>query len=127
MKYLGIDYGKKKVGIALSEGLSASPYKVLEISGLVDALAQVKQIIRKEEIDTVVIGLAESGESKSMTEKFINELRAEEIDIIVVKETLSSHFADEQMRVNDVQKSKRAQNDALAAAFILEEYLDSQI
>jgi len=124
MKILGIDYGKKKVGLAISEGLSASPYKIIEITSLADALQQVSRVIKNEEIEKVVIGLAESGESKSMTEKFITELK-KEIDVTTVAETLSSHNADNQMSEMGVQKSKKGQNDAIAASLILQEYLDS--
>ncbi len=125
MKYLGIDYGKRKVGLAISEGLSASPLKVVDSSGLDDALQKILHIIKGEQIDQVVIGKAESGESRSMTEKFVKQLERE-IPVIVVEETLSSHFADQQMREMEVQKSKRGSNDAVAAAHILQEYLDSK-
>lgn len=126
MKNLGIDYGKKKIGLAIAEGMSASPYKVIEVSSLVDALQQIVRVIEKESIDQVIIGIAESGESKSMTEKFIKELE-KKITVVQVEETLSSHFADKQMLEMGVQKSKKGQNDAVAAAFILQEYLDSKI
>lgn len=125
MKILGIDYGKKKVGFAISEGLSASPYKIIEITSLADALQQVLHVIKNEKIEQVVIGLAESGESKSMTEKFITELK-KEINVITVAETLSSHNADIQMSEMGVQKSMKGQNDAIAASLILQEYLDSR-
>ena len=124
MKYLGIDYGKKKVGLAISEGLSASPFQVIESSGLADAVSRIEKIIHQHQIDRVVIGLAESGESRSMTEKFIALLK-KMIDVIVVEETLSSYYADEQMRMLGVAKSKRGRNDAVAATYILEQYLDS--
>lgn len=124
MKILGIDYGKKKVGLAISEGLSVSPFRILEITSLADALQQVIKIIQTEEIDKVIVGLAESGESKSMTEKFIKELK-KNIEVTVVEETLSSHFADNQMKTLGIKKSKKGQNDAVAAAHILQEYLDA--
>ena len=125
MRYLGIDYGKKKVGLAVSEGISASPFKVIEISSLIDALQQVRQIIKREEIDRVVLGLSESGESRKITENFIRELK-KEIEVVVVEETLSSRLADQHMREMDMAKSKLGKNDAVAATIILQDYLDLQ-
>lgn len=125
MKYLGIDYGKKKIGLAISEGFTASPFKIIESSGLEDALQKVRVILVKEGIDKVIVGVAESGESRNMTEKFISRLK-DEIEVIPVEETLSSKLADEKMRIAQVKQSKIKANDAVAAAVILEEYLESQ-
>jgi putative transcription antitermination factor YqgF len=124
MKYLGIDYGKRKIGLAISEGLTASPLSIIESSGLEDALQKVRVFLAKEGVDKVVVGLAESGESRNMTQKFINRLK-EEIEVIEVEETLSSKLADEKMRIADVKRSKIKTNDAVAAVIILEEYLDN--
>lgn len=123
MKYLGIDYGKKKVGLAISEGLTATPLTIVESSGLEDALQKVGHILVREGIDRVVIGLAESGESRSMTEKFIQRL-SEDVEVVIVEETLSSKLADEKMRLAAVKKSKVKSNDAIAAMVILEDYLE---
>jgi putative transcription antitermination factor YqgF len=124
MKYLGIDYGKRKIGLAISEGLTASPLSIIESSGLEDALQKVRVFLAKEGVDKVVVGVAESGESRNMTQKFINRLK-EEIEVIEVEETLSSKLADEKMRIADVKRSKIKTNDAVAAVIILEEYLDN--
>lgn len=124
MKYLGIDYGKKKVGVAISEGVVAAPYGVIQSSGLLDALQKVRQIISREEIELVVVGLAESGESRSMAEKFVGELK-KDVAVEIVEETLSSKLADERMRMFGVKKGERAENDAMAAAIILDDYLET--
>jgi putative transcription antitermination factor YqgF len=125
MKYLGIDYGKRKIGLAISEGLTASPLKIIESSGLEDAVQKVLLVIRQELINQVIIGRAESGESRKMTEKFISLLKMHEVSVQVVEETLSSKLADEKMRMADVKRSKIKTNDAVAAAIILEDYLNS--
>lgn len=124
MKYLGIDYGKKKIGLAISEGEIASPLKVLEVSSLKDALYKMRNVIEKEEIDQVVIGVAESGEAKEITKKFINEL-SKEIRIDQIDETLSSQEARKKMIDLGVSKTKRMKEDAYSASLILQKYLDS--
>ena len=45
MKYLGIDYGKKKIGLALSDGSLASSYGVITSNGLSDAVQKVQKVI----------------------------------------------------------------------------------
>ena len=64
MRYLGVDYGLKKAGLAISEGQVASPLKVLDISSLKDAVSKITQVINKEEINRVVIGVPDSGRLK---------------------------------------------------------------
>ena len=128
MKYLGIDYGKTKMGTAYSEGEMASPGEVISISGLKDALEKIKVIISKKEIENVVIGIPESGEARQITEKFIQALKHDMlggIQIIEVEETLSTQIAQESMLSLGVSKKKRSKEDAYAAAEILQEYLDA--
>lgn len=127
MRYLGIDYGKRKVGLAISEGVSASPYKVIEVSGLKNAIEQLRTIIEKERINQVVIGIPESGESLKITEYFINQLKnipARGWDIIEVDETLTSQQALKHLIKMELSKKKRQLEDAYSAAIILQNYLD---
>lgn len=126
MKYLGIDYGKKKIGLAVSEGVIADPFKVIECSGLKDALQKVMQVVKAENIEVVVIGLPESGEARSITQKFIKGLRDKGTKIIEVDETLSTQEAGRLMREMGAKQSARKMEDALAAAIILQDYLDGQ-
>ncbi|MBI2011342.1 Holliday junction resolvase RuvX [Candidatus Daviesbacteria bacterium] len=124
MKYLGVDYGKKKIGLALSDGAIASIYKTLKINGLNDALYKIKKVIEQEEIERVVIGVAESGESKALVKKFIKELKKyPKVVVIETDETLTSHDAKDLMLKIGV--SKKEKEDSYAAALILQNFLDS--
>lgn len=125
MKYLGIDYGKKKMGLAVSEGISATPYKVVFISGLGDALIKTKEIILKEGIDKIIVGMPESGDARNLAKKFCNSLK-KEFDVLEYDETLSSFKAKQKMIDLGKPKSKRRTEDAYAAAEILQEYLDNK-
>ena len=124
MKYLGIDYGKKKVGLAVSEGLFASGLKTVLVSGLNDAVTKITHIIKQESITDVVIGLAESGESRKMTQSFIQVLQAT-VPVHVVDEHLSTYRAHEMMHLIGKNQKSRRVVDAHAAVEILQSYLDS--
>lgn len=123
MRYLGIDYGKKKVGLAISEGLTASPLKILEVSSLKDAINKVGSVIKAEGIELVVIGVPESGEARKIAEQFILEL-GKQIKVAEVEETLSSKDARDQMLNLNLSKKVRLKEDSFAAANILQNYLD---
>jgi len=79
-KILGIDYGDKKIGLALAEtGSIAAPYKVLKNRNLEQLLEDIKEIIQTEEVNIVVVGLPHSltghdNERLKITEDFIQLL-----------------------------------------------------
>ncbi len=123
MRYLGVDYGLKKIGLAISEGQLSSIYQVLEIDGLEDALEKVKRIIDKEKIDRVVIGKPE-GKMGENVDKFIKLLK-KDIVVIETEETLSSVNAKKLMVDLNLSRKERQKEDAYAAALILQNFLDS--
>jgi putative Holliday junction resolvase len=129
MRYLGIDYGLKKIGLALSEGQIASPLKVIEISGLADAVNKILSVIQKEEIGRVIIGVAESGESRSAVKKFVAKLKTDlgekQVSVIEVDETLSSSSAKDMMIDLGMSEKSRKKEDAYSAVIILQNFLDS--
>mgnify|MGYP000644408811 CR=1 FL=1 len=125
MKYLGVDYGKRKIGLALSEGELARPWKVIEVTGLKDAIQKMTHIVQAEEIDEIVVGQAESGESRRMVEEWSSAMS------LIVKttkttETLSSFHAVKTMITIGQKRGERRSDDAQAAAIILQDYLDRE-
>ena len=129
MRYLGVDYGLKKVGLALSEGQIASPLKVLDINGLSDAVNKITHIIKSEEAERVVIGVPDSGEAKSAVKKFIAKLKEElketQVSVIEADETLSSASAKDLMIDLGISQKSRQKEDAYSAVIILQNFLDS--
>ena len=124
VKYLGLDFGLKRVGLAISEGTLASPFKILEVNNFQDALGQVVELVSKEKIDRVVVGLPEGKISKTVI-GFIKALKKQGLDVESADETLSSQKALQQMIESDISKKGRRVNDSVAAAIILQDYLDS--
>lgn len=123
MKYLGVDFGLKRIGLALSEGEIATPFLTIDVKKTDDAFNRLKGIIQKHAIDTVVIGLPESGIRQTVL-KFIKKLQTI-IEVKTAEETLSSKKAKAEMINLGLGRKKRMHEDAYAASLILQNYLDS--
>ncbi|HMB26407.1 MAG TPA: Holliday junction resolvase RuvX [Patescibacteria group bacterium] len=129
MNYLGLDWGERKIGIALGsdEVKVASPILDLCYSDLDEALKEIKKIIDEENIKTIVLGqpLKMSG-SKDFSREFeifrkkIKDLGPE---VILEDERLSSKMA--QGLAREREDYKKISDDALAAVVILQAYLDN--
>ena len=141
VRALGIDYGERRIGLALSDatGLLASPWKTIAHDANVGAAAQrlaieAHALIAEEDgLAVVVIGLPRrlSGEPNDQTarvQKFAQLLGvAVSVPIALQDERLTSHAADEILAERERDWRKRKQNlDAMAAALILQDYLDSR-
>ena len=139
MRSLGIDYGERRIGLALSDatGLLASPWKRLANDGNVIAaakrLAEEIRVLQADEsgLATVVIGLPRrlSGEATAQTatvQAFARELGARvEIPIVLQDERLTSHEAEALLAQRERDwRRRKDQLDAMAAALILQDYLD---
>lgn len=124
MNYLGIDYGKVKIGLAISEGSIASPYEVISNSGWPGKL---KEIIQKEKIGKIIVGMSENKTAED-TEEFITALKKEvTITIESADETLTTRNAIDSMIQSGRSRGYRKEmEDAVAAAIMLQNYLDNK-
>ena len=133
MKTMGIDFGLKRIGIALSDimGFLASPYTTLYRTSLEEDIKFIKKIIDDNNVKTIVFGLPyemsgnEGGIAKS-TKEFAEKLKVEtNCEIIFIDERLSSIEAEEQLKltVKDWKKRKLLL-DQVSASIILQSYLD---
>lgn len=126
MKYLGIDFGKKKIGLATgsSETKIASPFLILENKK--GWFGLLKDIINEEDIDEIVIGKALSldGRENDSEEyvKFTKQIEKFDLPIQVEDERMSTKLANVLER--DFGKTKKDHDDDIAAAAILQTYLD---
>lgn len=125
--YLGIDLGQKTTGLAISEGKIASPYKTITHKNQQAALKSIIKIIDEENIYTVVLGFVEGKINKLFTD-FAQNLKTQKPDLTIVMqdETLTSLQAQDLQIKLSVPKTKRKEKEhEVAAAFILQGYLDS--
>lgn len=141
MRALGIDYGRKRIGLALSDasGTLATPWAVLPrpagdretvrlVSGHVTRLAA-----EDDGLATVVVGWPRRldgtpNEQTPIVEAFARALGAAvAVPIVLQDERLSSHEADARLAVREKDWRRRKQAlDAAAAAVILQDYLDAR-
>lgn len=135
MRLLGIDYGTKRVGLALSDtlGLLAHPYATLAKTTRERLFADLMEVVAKENVQAVVLGLplGLNGQETQTTRQVRNfaESLARRIDIPVhfQNEALSSRTAEDQLRQCGRRKNKRkAALDQQAAVIILTDYIERQ-
>lgn len=122
---LAIDYGTKRVGLAVSRGTLAEPLVVLENDA--DLFNKITAVIRDEKIDQLVIGVSE-GEMADLTREFAQDLEEAtggEVPIDFADETLSSKEVMEKLQQKGIKQSVRSGPiDHYAAALVLEQWLE---
>ena len=141
MRTLAIDLGSRRVGLALSDegGRLATPFDVIEVSSPQHAIERVLQVIAREGVARIVIGLPlnmdESlGPAAQKTIEWGRELAEKSCKpVLFVDERLSSFQAEQQLidrkrggeRIT--RKGKKQRLDALAAAGFLQAFLDGKL
>lgn len=120
MKFLGIDYGLRRIGLAISDGVFASPL------GQVDGVSPAARIASEQGVEKIIIGLPSRLDPRV---KLFGD-RLHELTHIPVEywdETFSTREARKSMIASGTSPKKRRQEiDQNAAAVILQGYLDSQ-
>lgn len=124
-KYLGVDFGLKRIGLSLSEGELASPFKIIEVKSLQDSLNKIEDIAEKESVEYIIVGFPE-GQIGRIVGKFVKLLQNKGLNVSVADETLSSKHAMAKMIKLGISKDKRRRNDDFSAAEILQNYLDEK-
>lgn len=135
MRYLGLDLGTKTLGISISDktNLIASVYTTLYFKDedYHSLILPLKEIIQKEEIDTLVLGLPKNmnntlGERALITLEFKDMLENElGIEVIMEDERLTSVISNNVLIEANVSRKKRKKKvDGMAAVIILQGYLD---
>jgi putative holliday junction resolvase len=133
-RLLGIDYGKKRIGLALSDPLMIFAYAYETISNDYNVIQNLSKIISEKEVTKIILGypLKESGEDTHSTKDvllFKKELENRlHIEVLLYDERYSSSIAQEKMIDSVTKKSKRKDKSLIdkgAAAVILQDYMDS--
>lgn len=135
MRYLGIDYGQKRIGLALSsvDEEVVTPYKTLKNSSRQKAITEVVNIVKQEKVEAIVVGLpiGLQGEETLTTRQvrnFVADLRKKvSIPIYLMDESYSSYEAESKLRELGMSSKKiKKIVDQVAAQDILITYLRSR-
>lgn len=122
MRFLGIDYGEKRVGLALSDesGMMAFPLSVLQNDKTL--LSQIEGIVKEKKVEEIVIGHSLDKDGK---ENSIHEAANELMTDLTLAVGLPIHLEPEQYTTQAAirEQGRNDQTDAAAAALILESYL----
>lgn len=136
MRIMGLDYGSKTVGIAVSDTLLITAQSVEIIrreseNKLRKTLARIEQLIEEYEVDKLVLGLPKNmnnteGIRVQKTKEFKEMLeRRTGLEVVLWDERLTTVAADRAMMEAGIRREDRKNYvDKIAATFILQGYLD---
>lgn len=135
-RILAIDYGRKRIGLALSDELqlTAQPLLVLKRANRRDDLRRLRDICRKQGVARILVGhplhmTGEVGEMADEAARFATRLRKElGIEVELVDERLTSWEAGQMMaETGSARQPKESSLDDVAAAIFLREYLERHL
>ncbi len=134
-RILAIDYGRKRIGLALSDelGLTARPLATLVRANRRDDLGRLREICRQHGVARILVGhplhmTGAAGEMADEAARFAARLK-KDLGIVVelVDERLTTWEAGQLMaEMKSSSRQKRTHTDDVAAAILLREYLDRQ-
>ncbi len=121
---LAIDYGTRRVGLALSRVGLAEPLKVIANDS--GAIGEITQICQQKGVKLILVGLSE-GQMAQKTKKFVQKLKAElEVPVQLTDETLSTQEARQKLiKAQAKQKKRKGPVDHFAAASFLQNWLQT--
>jgi putative pre-16S rRNA nuclease len=135
MRALGIDFGEKRIGLAISDpdGRMAVPLTTLERRNDRSAMREIVEIARREGVGRLVLGEpvgldGQRGESAERVRRFGNRLAAVSgLPLRLVNESLTTVEAQERLREGGIDPRRDpARIDAMAAQILLQEALDTE-
>ncbi len=137
MRILGLDYGSKTVGVAMTDalGMTVQPYKTIQRdreSKLRQTLSEIAEIVEQYRIEKIVMGLPlnmddTEGDRAAKTRDFAEKLKLRvAVPIEFTDERLTTMEAEEILDQSGIPRSEQKKViDQVAAQLILEQYLRS--
>jgi putative Holliday junction resolvase len=133
MPIAGIDFGRKRIGLAVSDGQAAYPLGIIERRSLKSDLETIRARLADRGVSLIVVGLplnmdGSEGPSARAARAFAEHLgRATGLPVEMFDERLTSFEADERLHeASTPRTAKKAARDAVAAAIILEGWLEAR-
>lgn len=137
MRIMGLDYGARTVGVAMSDEMlmTAQPLETItreRETKLRKTYARLEELMEEYQVERVVVGLPkklnnEEGERCEKTREFAEKLEQRTgLEVVFWDERLSTRSADQVLEEANVRKDRRKEYiDKIAASIILENYLRS--
>ncbi len=134
MRIMGLDYGEKRIGVAISDelGMTAQGITVIKRTHLEKDIERIKELIFEYCVKEVIIGIPKKmdGSMGTMADKvdnFAKKIKKElSIPINMKDERLTSKAVERTLIEGDVSRKKRKEViDKMAAVYLLQGYLDS--
>lgn len=132
---MGIDYGDKRIGIALTDALCiiSSPYEVYKNIGVEDALNHIVKLIKDFDVDEIAMGLplnmdGTEGERAIIHREFGQKLASlSGVPVNYVDERLTSAEAEDLLIASGVRREKRKELiDKISAQIILQTFIENK-
>ncbi|MCC7541500.1 MAG: Holliday junction resolvase RuvX [Deltaproteobacteria bacterium] len=136
---LGVDPGERRVGLAISDedGVIAQPLSTLTRRGDAQVASEIAKLVREREVATVVVGLAlrldgSEGERARRARALVAALRRavhDGVDVVTQDERLTSVAAERALGeagVREKQRRREGLTDRVAAALLLQAFLDER-
>lgn len=129
MKILGLDLGKKRIGVAFAEDDVVSSLDTIVSADRDEAINKISEICRRFEIDEIIMGMPIGhDESEDVVRSFALELnKTVNLPILYEDETLTSKEAErilKEKKINSRTENYKQEVDRLSAKMILEQYLN---
>lgn len=129
--YIALDVGEKRIGVALGDdGVKlAFPLETIAVDG--SEFVRIAELVLKEQASAVIVGYPrnQSGEATAQTsyvEQFVSQLGDLDTKIIYQDESLTSVLAEQRL-ISHKKPYTKGDIDALAAAMILQDYLEQYV
>src|SRR6266850_3052728 len=135
MRILAIDHGTRRMGIAISDELRtlAQPIEFIPAQPFADFLARLKELLCEKEVELILVGVPRNmdgsyGPAALKVQDFVAALKkAVTVPIKTWDERLTSVQANRFLIAGNVRREKRKEKvDKMAAAILLQSYLDSR-
>lgn len=133
-RILAVDYGEKRIGLAVSDELAitASPLMTLTRRSDEELVRQIVQLASKLRIEKIVVGLPQrtdgrEGEMERRVKAFAEKLQqSTQVPVVLFDERFTTRIAEQVLLEADLSRQKRKQvRDRLAAVILLQSYLDA--
>ena len=135
MRILSLDHGTRRIGVAVSDEMKmiASPLEYIPAEPMEQVIARLQQLIREKEVELILIGMPRNmdgtfGPAAQKVKDFIASLQSHiTTPVKTWDERLTSVMANRALLQGNVRRDQRKQKvDKMAAAILLQSYLDSQ-